>query len=180
MRRIVVGVIALAAIVITGLIAWNFAGIGRRAPQIARTDVNATSILVEKGPRRLTLFHGNEPIRTYEVSIGRNPVGHKQREGDSRTPEGKYVIDGKKRSSRFHWALHISYPNAQDKAAGARNGVRQLGGDIEVHGLPDALAWIGPLHRLINWTDGCVAVTNAEIEEIYPLVDTGTPIEIRP
>ena len=136
-------------------------------------------IVVEKAARTLTLFDRQRPIRTYRIALGPNPVGHKQQEGDGRTPEGKYVIDFRKPDSSFHRALHISYPNPADRRRARRRGVSP-GGAIMIHGLPNGLGHIGAAHRLSDWTLGCIAVTNEEIEEIWRLVKDGTEIEIRP
>jgi len=115
-------------------------------------------------------------LKTYQVALGRNPQGHKQSLADNRTPEGLYRIDWRNAHSHFHRALHISYPNPRDLAAARENGVK-LGGDIMVHGLKNGLGWIGPLHRLVDWTQGCIAVTDPEIEEIWKYVPDGTLIE---
>jgi murein L,D-transpeptidase YafK len=148
-------------------------------PPMAPEDEHATLILVEKAERRLTLHRDGKVIRTYEVALGGNPVGTKERQGDSRTPEGRYTIDFKNDASRFHLSLRISYPDDADRARAAAAGVSP-GGDIFVHGLPNGLGGLGATHRARDWTDGCIAVTNAEIEEIWSLVGIGTPIEIRP
>ena len=136
-------------------------------------------VLVEKALRRLTLFQNGKPIKTYKIVLGKNPVGPKVQQGDGRTPEGIYFVDEKKSKSRFHLALHISYPNAADKARAESLGVPP-GGDILIHGLRNGLGWLGPLHRLLDWTQGCIAVTNAEIEEIWKAVPNETVVEIVP
>jgi murein L,D-transpeptidase YafK len=106
-------------------------------------------------------------------------VGPKQVEGDHKTPEGNYIIDAKNSHSQFHLSLHISYPSAEDQKRAGSMGARP-GGAIMIHGLAAPFAYLGPLHRQTDWTDGCVAVTNAEIEEIWKLVPVGTRVEIRP
>ena len=136
-------------------------------------------ILIEKSAHTMKLMRHNDVVKTYKVSLSRVPVGAKQHSGDHRVPEGQYFIDSKNRLSKFHLALHISYPNATDRQRAKKLGV-DPGGNIEIHGLGTAYAWTGSLHRTIDWTDGCIAVTNPEIEEIYPLVPVGTPVEIRP
>jgi murein L,D-transpeptidase YafK len=139
----------------------------------------ADRLIVNKSKRELVLLTDGKVIRSYKIALGRNPVGQKQRQGDSKTPEGAYTISGRNSSSAYHRSLRISYPNAAD-----RDGARQLGvapgGDIMIHGLPNGRGFIGAAHRLIDWTDGCVAVTDAEIEEIWRLVPDGTPIQINP
>jgi murein L,D-transpeptidase YafK len=137
-------------------------------------------ILVDKSQRRLLLLDERDGvIRSYQVALGADPVGHKQQEGDERTPEGRYVIDFRKADSEYHRALHISYPNRADRRWADVRGVPP-GGAIMIHGLPKGGEWIGWAHRARDWTDGCIAVTNDEIEEIWSLVQDGTPIEIRP
>jgi len=139
----------------------------------------ADHVLVEKAARRLTLFRENKPLKVYRVALGRAPIGPKQQEGDQRTPEGNYLIDFHKQDSDFHRALHISYPGQSDIDRAAAQGVSP-GGDIMIHGLPNGRGWIGAFHRRNDWTAGCVAVTNFEIEEIWRAVPDGTAVEIKP
>jgi murein L,D-transpeptidase YafK len=134
--------------------------------------VTAGSILVEKSMHRMSLLKDGRVLRTYRVALGRGGTGPKSREGDARTPEGTYVIDRHNPHSCCHLALHISYPNAWDIASARVRGVNP-GGDIEIHGLS------GGSHRSRDWTHGCIAVTNSEIEEIWRAVPDGTPIVIR-
>ena len=126
----------------------------------------------------MMLMRGDQALKTYQVALGRGGADPKERTGDHRTPEGNYVIDFKRDKSRFYLALHVSYPNAIDIAR-ARALELDAGTGIEIHGLPTVLAWVGHFHRLIDWTDGCIAVTNSEMAEIWPLVAVGTPLEIR-
>lgn len=141
--------------------------------------VTADRLVVAKAARRLTLIRAGQPIALYRIALGFTPVGPKRREGDGKTPEGRYRISAKPSASRFHRSLRVSYPDAADRARAAAAGVAP-GGDIMIHGLPNGLGWVGPLHRLVDWTAGCIAVTNAEIEEIRAAVRVGAPIEIRP
>ena len=136
-------------------------------------------ILVEKSARTMTLMHGDKILKTYKVALSREPIGAKEREGDHKVPEGEYVIDSKNPHSRFHLALHVSYPNAADRERARRLKVKP-GGNIEIHGLDSKYAWVGGLHRQVDWTDGCIAVTDSEIEEIWTSVPVGTKVEIRP
>jgi L,D-transpeptidase-like protein len=136
-------------------------------------------ILVLKSEHRMLLFRTSRELKSYSISLGRNPVGPKTRAGDHRTPEGRYVVDWRNPKSKFHLSLHISYPNAHDVALAGREGV-QPGGDIMIHGLQNGLGWLGRLHRFMDWTDGCIAVTDAEMDQIWGAVPDGTPIEIRP
>jgi murein L,D-transpeptidase YafK len=142
-------------------------------------DAVADRVVVEKRARTLSLYRRDKLLKTYKIALGRNPVGHKEREGDSRTPEGTYVIDSRKADSKFHRALHISYPNVEDRRRARERGVSP-GGAIMIHGLPNGAGAIGAAHRLRDWTDGCIAVTNEEIEEIWRVVPNGTAIVIRP
>jgi len=145
----------------------------------ANAPTKADMILVEKRARRLTLFSAGRKLKEYRVALGFSPIGPKQHEGDGRTPEGKYTIDFHKSDSAFHRALHISYPDAADGARAAEAGMTP-GADIMIHGLPNGLSELGPAHRLRDWTAGCIAVTDSEIDEIWASVADGTPIEIRP
>ncbi|MDQ3197662.1 MAG: L,D-transpeptidase family protein [Verrucomicrobiota bacterium] len=142
-------------------------------------DAQADRILVEKAARRMTLFRGGTPLKIYRIALGRAPVGHKVQEGDQRTPEGIYSIDRRKPDSDFHRALHISYPSPDDVARARELGV-EPGGDIMIHGQPNGRGGVGALHRARDWTAGCIALTDAQIEEIWRSVPDGTPIEIRP
>jgi murein L,D-transpeptidase YafK len=139
----------------------------------------ADRVVVDKSERSLTLYRRGTELKTYRVSLGAQPSGHKLREGDNRTPEGVYTIDRHKADSSFHRALHLSYPSPADRAHAARLGVSP-GGDIMIHGLPNRAGWVGRLQRLHDWTAGCIAVTNPEVEEIYRAVPDGTAVEIRP
>lgn len=136
-------------------------------------------IIIEKSQRKLFLLRKGEIIKTYRISLGANPIGNKEYVGDHKTPEGSYVIDYKKPDSAFHLALHISYPSLKQIEIAKNNGY-DSGGMIMIHGLKNGLGWIGRLHRFLDWTDGCIAVTNPEIEEIYQLSPQGTSVEIRP
>lgn len=142
-------------------------------------NVVADRILIEKSKRCLTLLKSNVPLKTYIIALGRHPDGKKAEEGDGRTPEGAYLIDRRKIKSSYHKALHISYPNASDVAHAKLRGVSP-GGDIMIHGLPTLLGFVGQYHTIRDWTLGCVAVTNREIEEIWRAVPDGTPVEIVP
>lgn len=141
--------------------------------------IRADRVLVLKSERRLVLLKGAEPLKTYRIALGPNPIGHKEREGDGRTPEGVYRIDFRKTDSAFHRALHISYPAPRDVQS-ARTRGQSPGGAIMIHGIRNGLGWIGRLHRFLDWTSGCIAVTDEEIEELWRVVPDGTVIEIRP
>ncbi len=141
--------------------------------------VIADRIMVEKSIRRLTLMKNGIVLKSYKVALGRKPIGDKEREGDNRTPEGIYKIDRRNARSRFYRALHISYPTPSQIDKSKKLGVGP-GGDILIHGLPSSLAWVGSMHRMFDWTAGCVAVTNAEIDEIWRVVPDDTTVEIKP
>jgi len=148
--------------------------------QLFAADVDhADRIIVLKSQRKLVLMNGNKEIHSYKVSLGPSPVGPKTRQGDHKTPEGSYVIDSRNPASHYYRALHVSYPNPADRERARKLGVSP-GGDIMVHGLPNGYGAIGKAHLLHDWTDGCIAVTNEEMDEIWKLVPVGTPIEIRP
>lgn len=142
-------------------------------------DAVADRVLVEKSARRLTLWRNGKTLKTYRVALGRAPLGAKEFEGDQRTPEGVYAIDFHKPDSDYHLALHISYPEQPDIDRAALQGF-SAGSDIMIHGLPNGRWWIGRFHRRSDWTAGCIAVTDFEIEEIFRAVPDGTLIEIRP
>ena len=144
-----------------------------------RRAFTADSVVVEKSLRRLTLYSGGLPVRTFDVALGQKPVGAKEKIGDYRTPEGLYAIDARNPYSRYHKGLHISYPNAGDLARAQLMGVT-AGGDVMIHGLPNGEGAIGSDHRAYDWTNGCVAVTDDEIDEIWNEVPVGTPVRIKP
>jgi murein L,D-transpeptidase YafK len=150
-------------------------------PDAARADRPvAAKIIVFKSERRMELLDVKSKIlKAYEVSLGGNPEGPKSQRGDSKTPEGTYEISGRNPGSSYHLSLRISYPNKQDIMQAEARGVSP-GGDIFIHGLPNGKGFIGFQHLLYDWTDGCIAVTNQEIEDIWNMVPDGTPIEIRP
>jgi murein L,D-transpeptidase YafK len=136
-------------------------------------------IVVTKSTRTMTLESKGRALKTYKVALGGQPIGPKQQQGDHRTPEGEYTVDAKNSHSQFYMALHLSYPSGPDRTRARALGVSP-GGDVEIHGLGKAYGWIGARHRLVDWTDGCVAVTNEEIEEIFKIVPVGTAVEIKP
>jgi len=153
--------------------------VGCGSDSLRRVPQHADKILVVKSTHTLTLMGGDRVLRTYRVALGRNSVGPKTRRGDHKIPEGLYIIDSKKEHSRFYRALHISYPDAEDRKH-AQLGGYDPGADVEIHGVENGLGWIGRLHRAVDWTDGCVALTDDEMDEVWNAVDVGTPVEIRP
>ncbi len=138
-------------------------------------------IVVKKTQRQMYLKNGDSIIKQYRIALGGNPIGSKQKEGDQKTPEGKYYIEFHNPKSSYHLSLRISYPNAEQKEWATKNNY-SAGGDIMIHGYPNWAPNVlfDYIHKNFDWTDGCIAVTNSEITEIYNLVKDGTPIEIYP
>jgi len=141
--------------------------------------LHADHVVVLKKERTLELLSQGRVIKTYRVALGGDPFGPKIRQGDHKTPEGTYVLDFRNAHSQFYKSIHISYPSDRDRAVARKKGFSP-GGDIFVHGLPNGYGGIGAAHRLKDWTDGCVGVTNEEIDEIWKAVPDGTQIEIKP
>jgi murein L,D-transpeptidase YafK len=139
----------------------------------------ADRIVVAKAARKLSLYRGDRLLKTYRVALGRQPAGAKHCQGDNRTPEGIYRIAGRNGGSHYHRSLRVSYPNDEDRRAARELGC-QPGGDIMIHGLPNGYGWMGKLHTQYDWTLGCIAVSDEEIDEIWTLVPNGTRVEIRP
>ena len=148
-------------------------------PTIAFGIEKADSVLVIKSESKLYLKKNGKVLKQYHVSFGANPKGHKQQEGDERTPEGKYVLDYKNGKSKFYKSIHISYPNAEDKKRAKVKGISP-GGLIMIHGQKNGLGWLSLFTQRINWTDGCIAVPNGKMDEIWNNVNVGTPILIKP
>jgi len=138
-----------------------------------------SKILIEKNERRLTLISKDKALKSYKIALGGNPNGPKERKGDGKTPEGTYMIDSRNRDSRYHLSLHISYPNEKDKKRAKELGLSP-GGNIMIHGLKNGFSWVGDSHAEVDWTEGCIAVTDEEIDEIAQSVPNGTIVEIKP
>lgn len=139
-------------------------------------------VAVYKAKRKLYLYKGDRILKAYNIALGRNPKGHKQREGDSRTPEGRYILDWRNPDSKYHLAIHISYPNDADRERARKRG-ESPGGDIMLHGYPDgAFGSIWSRYWFLgkDWTDGCIALPNAAMDQIWKSVRNGTPIDIYP
>jgi murein L,D-transpeptidase YafK len=162
--------------IVMAMAAWLATPNGRPGPEPAR-DVNFVRVL--KSERRLELLSEGEVVRRYAIALGGKPIGHKHFEGDRRTPEGRYVLDWRNAESCCVKSLHISYPNAADVAAASKAGLSP-GGMIMIHGPPNWLAAFDWLLQMFDWTDGCIAVSEEEMLEIWSMVPTGTPIEIEP
>ena len=136
-------------------------------------------ILVLKSERKLMLMAGSEVLRTMDIALGLMPEGPKRREGDFRTPEGRYVIEAKKRDSDYFLSLKVSYPNAQDRELARQLGV-DPGGQIMIHGLPNEPKYAESMYEGWDWTDGCIAVSNSDMVDLWRLIPVSLPIEIRP
>ena len=134
-------------------------------------------VFVDKSERVLQLLSGDKVIKTYHIALGGSPVGHKQRQGDNRTPTGSYVLDYKNEKSKFYRSIHVSYPNATDKAQAKKLGVNP-GGDIMIHGQRNGFGHLADINQQRDWTEGCIAVTDNEMDEIMAAVELGMPIEI--
>ncbi len=141
--------------------------------------LRADKIVVYKSKRILELQQDGKILKTYRIALGLEPMGDKTYEGDYKTPEGKYFINGKNSKSAYYKNLGISYPNQRDRLEAKKSG-KPTGGDVKIHGLRNDMAWLGKCHRFKDWTHGCVAVSNPEMEEIYQAVDLNTRIELLP
>jgi murein L,D-transpeptidase YafK len=161
-------------IAIVGLVVCCFT-YGQTLPLGTKAD----RVVVVKKERTLSVMSQGRVLQTYKVALGGEPAGPKVRQGDHKTPEGVYVLDRRNAHSQFYRSIHISYPDTQDRARAKKLGVSP-GGDIYLHGLPNGYRWIGSRHRLKDWTDGCIAVTDEEVDEIWRAVPDGTAIEIKP
>jgi len=142
-------------------------------------DLHADHVVVLKKERTLQLLSQGKLLKTYKVALGADPVGPKTRQGDHKTPEGSYVLDSRNPHSKFYKSIHISYPSPRDLKRAQQSGF-SAGGEVYIHGLPNGYGAIGAAHRLKDWTDGCIAVTDQEMDEIWLAVRDGTQIEIRP
>jgi len=143
------------------------------------SDAVVDRIVIEKSKRTMTLLKQDREVRAYKVALGRNPIGPKIQKGDQKTPEGLYYVDYKVHNSIYHRALHLNYPNQDDIERARSLGVTP-GNSIMIHGMKADKLWMGDVQYLFDWTNGCIALTNREIEEVWVLVPVWTPVEIRP
>jgi murein L,D-transpeptidase YafK len=163
---------------LTGFVSLLMCAVGVSQTAI-KPVFQADRVVVLKKEHRLELLRRDKVVKTYQIALGGDPVGPKARQGDHKTPEGVYVLDSRNEHSKFYKSIHISYPNTRDRASARQMGVSP-GGDVFVHGLPNGFGAVGAAHRLKDWTDGCIAVTDEEMDEIWRAVRNGTVIEIRP
>ena len=145
--------------------------------QITHADIDLVKVV--KSQRQMWLLEQGKIIKQYTIALGANPVGHKQQEGDERTPEGRYILDYRNPNSGYFKSLHVSYPNKQDLANAKAKGV-DAGGMIMIHGQRNGFGWAAKLTQLKDWTNGCIALHNQDMQEVWDLVKIGTPIEILP
>jgi len=161
----------------------NFAALTMAAvflvPVAADGAEKADLVRVVKKQKRLYLMRDDEVLHSFRVAFGASPMGHKERQGDERTPEGRYVLDWKNAKSKFYLSIHISYPNAKDREHARKLGV-SAGGDIMIHGQPNGKEVFTSITQLFNWTDGCIALSNKDMDVVWATVDPGTPIVIEP
>ncbi len=169
-KRFAITMIAAVAGLVFSLVAVS---------QQTANPLRADKILIEKSERRMTLLWEGTPVRMYHIALGGSPVGKKQCQGDQKTPEGIYSITGRNPQSSYHHSFRVSYPNADDIANARRLGC-DPGGDIMIHGFPNGGRFSEEAHSSTDWTLGCIAVTDPEIEEIWDAVPNGTAVEIRP
>lgn len=154
---------------------WRPAPVATAVPEHTRFD----RLVVHKAQRKLEAYAGGQLVKTYDIALGKVPTGAKQIEGDKKTPEGLYTIADKNPNSGYHKNLGISYPQAKDRALARQLGAPP-GHSIKIHGLPNYLPDMGRLHLTSDWTDGCIAVTNEDVDELFLAVPVGTPIDIQP
>jgi murein L,D-transpeptidase YafK len=183
MRYVLATIFALSLLCLPGISVQAeemlLSSVQGQVEDIYMPTVQADLVVVEKSARLMTLFKDRKSIRTYKIALGRSPKGAKFRQGDRRTPEGFYTIDGRNSESRYHLSLHISYPNVRDLEIAGLLRV-PAGNGIAIHGVSEDYEWMGRYHAALNWTDGCIAVTNEEIEELWSLVPDGTEVQIKP
>ncbi len=148
-------------------------------PSVANEFPVADFVLVEKGDRELHLMHDGSIFRTFDIALGIQPRGDKQQEGDFRTPEGRYILDSRNPNSEYFLSIHISYPNQQDRREARQLGVNP-GGAIMVHGQPNTPTRSEAYYRTQDWTNGCIALSNSDMIDMWLMTGENTPIEIRP
>lgn len=175
--RWLIAAIALATVLIMSSSVIVYAKSGIDNKQALPKNTVADKVFVDKSARVLQLLDGDKVIKSYHIALGGNPIGHKQQEGDQRTPIGSYTLDYKNEKSQYYRSIHVSYPNAADKARAKERGVSP-GGAIMIHGQKNGFGALAALTQQRDWTAGCIAVTDDEMDEIMATVKVGTAIEI--
>lgn len=170
-----IGLVAL----FVGAMQINALSAGEKTRLASISLPKADRIVVLKSERQLIAMQGDRVLRVFRVALGRYPKGHKRRQGDAKTPEGSYTLDYKLEDSQFYRAIHVSYPNRRDRLRARLRGV-DPGGKIMIHGIPNKMSKDDVGHPYIDWTQGCIAVTNKEMAQLWDMIDPGTPIEIHP
>ena len=172
-----VGYRRLVLVIVAALVAFTLAGCASEPPKLTKAD----KVVVKKSERKLQLIQDGAVLREYKIALGDRPKGHKMREGDERTPEGDYILDWRNPNSRFHKSIHVSYPNTRDVRFARFLGASP-GGMIMIHGQPNHIRSekVKAEYKRRDWTDGCIAVQNHEMDEIWSTVRNGTPIKILP
>lgn len=174
--------LALVALIFTSLISISAitnakSGVNNTSKQAIPSDANVDKVYVDKSERVLKLLSGDKVIKTYHIALGDSPAGHKRQQGDERTPTGTYKLDYKNEKSSYYRSIHVSYPNASDKAQARKRGVSP-GGDIMIHGQKNGFGHLAAVTQKRDWTDGCIAVTDDEMDEIMSVYQAGMLIEI--
>jgi murein L,D-transpeptidase YafK len=177
--RFRLGSVICAAVLLSALARADSLSQGGQGIESLGGIPTADRVVVRKGERRLFLMRGENVLRSYKVALGLNPVGHKEREGDFRTPEGKYRLTRRNPRSDYFLSIQVSYPNETDIQRARHNGW-YAGGSIMIHGLPNMLKHSPEWYEKQDWTDGCIAVSNSDIVEIWMLIADNAPIEILP
>lgn len=170
-------IVALAFIGVLSVSVATYAKSSTNADKAIPANVTIDKVYVDKSERVLKLLSGDKVIKTYHIALGDSPAGHKRQQGDERTPTGNYTLDYKNENSSYHRSIHVSYPNAADKAQAKKRGVSP-GGDIMIHGQRNGFGHLAALTQQRDWTDGCIAVTDDEMNEIMTVYRQGMPIEI--
>ena len=177
-RKTKLTALAMLTLILIGMLSMSVVVSAKDASkQAIPTNVTIDKVYVNKSERVLKLLSGDKVIKSYHIALGDNPAGHKRQQGDERTPTGSYKLDYKNENSKYYRSIHVSYPNAADKAQAKKRGVSP-GGDIMIHGQKNGFGHLASITQQRDWTDGCIAVTDEEMDEIMSIYKAGMPIEI--
>ncbi len=165
-------IVILILTIFTISYSWSLTGSDKKS------TLFATKVVVDKSERKLYIYNGNKIIADYHIALGKNPIGPKRVQGDRKTPEGKYILDFKKVNSDYYRAIHVSYPSKKDIQYAKKLG-KSPGGAIMIHGQPNGWGWLSIVRQRFDWTSGCIAVSNGDMDEIWRMVKPGTPILIK-